>query len=95
MAKYRTDKNTKCSFKNKKQGVCVRKADLNMKQIKKLQKKTGLPICDGSSYPFIKGCYSDMSNWSGGGGPRKQCIIVNPATTNLSSGSIYTCGFQW
>ena len=51
-----------------------------------------LPVCDGSGFPYVEGCYTDASNWS----PEpKQCIIENPATTNLASGSLYTCGFLW
>lgn len=53
---------------------------------------TWLPVCDGSGYPFVKGCFHDMSNWTAG---PKQCIIENPATPNLASGSLYTCGFLW
>lgn len=51
-----------------------------------------LPVCDGSGFPYVQGCYSDASNWSSG---PKQCIIENPATPNLANGSLYTCGFLW
>ena len=51
-----------------------------------------LPVCDGSGFPYVEGCYDDMSNWSSG---PKQCIIKDPATPNLASGSLYTCGFLW
>ena len=51
-----------------------------------------LPVCDGSGFPYVEGCYHDMSNWSPGS---KQCIIKNPGTSNLASGSLYTCGFLW
>lgn len=51
-----------------------------------------LPKCDGSGFPYVKGCFKDMSNWVPG---PKQCIIQNPGTTNLNHGSIYTCGFLW
>ncbi len=51
-----------------------------------------LPVCNGAGYPYVEGCYSDASNWSG---QPKQCIIENPATPNLASGSLYTCGFLW
>ena len=89
-------RNGKCALKNG-QGVCCQKRDLTHKQIKKLQKKTKLPLCDGTSYPYIMECGVDASNWSAPkkDGSPKQCIIINPATTNLQSGSIYTCGFLW
>ncbi len=51
-----------------------------------------LPVCDGYGFPYVEGCYSDASNWSP---EAKQCIIENPGTTNLASGSLYTCGFLW
>ena len=51
-----------------------------------------LPVCDGSGFPYVEGCYSDMSNWSSG---PKQCIIKNPASPNIANGSLYTCGFLW
>ena len=51
-----------------------------------------LPVCDGWGFPYVEGCYSDASNWSVG---PKQCIIENPGTSNLASGSLYTCGFLW
>ena len=51
-----------------------------------------LPVCDGSGFPYVQGCYSDASNWSSGS---RQCIIENPATPNLANGSLYTCGFLW
>ena len=51
-----------------------------------------LPVCDGSGFPYVQGCYSDASNWSGS---PNQCIIENPATPNLANGSLYTCGFLW
>lgn len=75
---------------------CV-KRDLSKNELKKIQKKTKLPICDGSSFPYIKFCGGDASNWSppDKNGNPKQCIIKNPANTNLASGSIYTCGFLW
>lgn len=59
--------------------------------------KKWVPTCDGSGFPYVKGCYHDMSNWtapSSTGGP-KQCYMYNPGSTNLSSGSLYTCGFLW
>ena len=51
-----------------------------------------LPVCDGAGFPYVRGCFSDMSNWTSG---PKQCIIENPGTTNLANGSLYTCGFLW
>jgi hypothetical protein len=50
------------------------------------------PVCDGWGFPYVEGCYQDMSNWTPG---TKQCIITNPGTSNLKSGSLYTCGFLW
>ncbi len=50
------------------------------------------PVCDGWGYPYVEGCYNDASNWSTGA---KQCIIENPASPNIASGSLYTCGFIW
>ena len=50
------------------------------------------PVCDGWGFPYVEGCYHDMSNWTPG---TKQCIITNPGTSNLESGSLYTCGFLW
>ena len=50
------------------------------------------PVCDGSGFPYVEGCYHDMSNWTPG---PKQCIIKNPGTSNISHGSLYTCGFLW
>lgn len=84
------------AFRKTKDGrtIWAKKRDLTHEQAKKLQKETGLPFCDGSGFPYVEGCYSDMSNWSGGPTP-KQCIITNPATTNLAPYSIYTCGFLW
>ena len=51
-----------------------------------------LPVCDGSGYPYVEGCYHDMSNWTSGS---HQCIIENPASPNIANGSLYTCGFLW
>ena len=75
--------------------IYCKRRDLNKKNLLKLQKKTNLPFCDGSGYPYVKGCFKDMSNWSppDKNGNPKQCIIINPATTSLQTGSIYTCGF--
>ena len=83
---------------NKCVRLTSRSADLTSKQLKKLQKKTKLPLCDGTSFPFIQHCSNNAANWSAPD-PKtnqpKQCIITNPATTNLAHGSIYTCGFLW
>jgi hypothetical protein len=89
-------KNIKYVKYRNNQMSCIR-SDTPSKEIKKLQKKTGLPICDGTSYPFIKHCSNNASNWSppDKNGNPKQCIITNPATPNLNHGSIYTCGFLW
>ena len=90
-------KQTRCGLNKQNQNICCNKRDLSKKKLMKIQKKSNLPFCDGSSYPYVKGCFSDMSNWSppNKDGTPKQCIIINPATTNLQSGSIYTCGFSW
>ena len=88
-------------MKDKKKCISIRtnctKRDLSNKELKKLSKKNGLPICDGSSFPYIKYCGGDASNWSPPDkkGNPKQCIIKNPANSNLAPGSIYTCGFLW
>ena len=50
------------------------------------------PVCDGSGFPYVQGCFSDMSNWTSG---PKQCIITDPASPSLQNGSLYTCGFLW
>ena len=56
-----------------------------------------IPTCDASGFPYVQGCYHDMSNWTspGAGGGPKQCYAYNPGNTSLNSGSIYTCGFLW
>ena len=90
------DKHSQMAFRKTRSGhtIWARKRDLTHEQAKKLQKETGLPFCDGTGFPYVKGCFSDMSNWSGGPTP-KQCIITNPGTSNLAPYSIYTCGFLW
>lgn len=56
-----------------------------------------IPTCDGSGFPYVENCFSDMSNWTAPNkqGQAKQCYLYNPGNTNLANGSIYTCGFLW
>ena len=68
---------------------CCQKQNLNKRDLKSYKH---LPKCDGSGFPYVEGCYKDMSNWVPG---PKQCIIQNPFTSNPNHGSIYTCGFLW
>ena len=68
---------------------CCQRKDISRGDMKSYKH---LPTCDGTGFPFVKGCYKDMSNWVPG---PKQCIIKNPGTSNLNPGSIYTCGFLW
>lgn len=76
--------------------ACCGRRDVTNGQAKQLQKKWNLPLCDGTGFPYVKGCYKDMSNWSPHVGQQpKQCIITNPGNSNLSPNSIYTCGFLW
>ena len=77
--------------------ACCGRRDLTASQTKQVGAKWNLPTCDGTGFPFVKGCYGNASNWSphpGQQGP-KQCIIKNPGNSNLAPGSIYTCGFLW
>lgn len=91
-----SDPNTNLGIRRTQSGrtIWAKQRNLSHSEGKALQQKTGLPFCDGSGFPYVKGCYSDMSNWSGGPNP-KQCIITNPGTSNLAPYSIYTCGFLW
>ena len=66
------DTNTQVGVRQTRNGarIWARQEVRTQSEALALQKKTGLPFCDGTGFPYVKGCYSDMSNWSAGPTPK-------------------------